>query len=123
MQEEAAEVFGRTKVAIAHCEEAYDITFVRNTNDIYGKDIDLSARLLSVAQSGEIMMNERFVEEVKAEHKLAPAPDDFPDVQSIMGPWAYRFKGFQQDISIYKSPLGGTSLKRHLPDHYDEVFY
>ncbi len=122
VQEKTTDVFGRTKVAIAHCKDAYRVTFVRGTEDIYGRDIDLSARLLSVAQPGEIMMNERFATEVVAEHRIAPVPTDFPDVERIMGPWTHRFKGFARDINIYKSPLGGTSLKKHLPDHYDGVF-
>jgi class 3 adenylate cyclase len=123
VQEKTTEVFGRTKAAIAHCQEAYCVTFVPGTEDIYGKDIDLTARLLSIAQPGEIMMNERFATQVVAEYKVAPAPGDIPDVEKIMGPWRHRFKGFTNDVNIYKSPIGGTSLKKHLPSHYDGVFY
>lgn len=64
--QETAAVFGQSKAAIAHCKDAYRVTFVPGTEDIYGKDIDLSARLLSVAQPGEIIMNERFATAVVA---------------------------------------------------------
>jgi len=40
-----------------------------------------------------------------------------------IGSWRHRFKGFVTDINIYKSPIGGTSLKKHLPSRYDGVFY
>ena len=49
--------------------------------------------------------------------------DDYPDVARIMGPWSHHFKGFTADVNIYKSPRGGTSLQKHLPSHYDGVFY
>ena len=123
VQEKTTEVFDRTKAAIAHCHEAYSVTFMPGTEDIYGKDIDLTARLLSIAEPGEIIMNESFAKQVFTDHKSAPVPDDYPDVARIMGPWSHHFKGFTADVNIYKSPRGGTSLQKHLPSHYDGVFY
>jgi len=115
VQEKEEHVFGTTKAAIAYCEEAYDVTFIEGTKDIYGRDIDLTHRLQSLAREGEIIMNEPFVKKVRANHRAAPVPDDFPDVEKIKGPWPQRLKGFSDDVRVYKNPAGGTSLSRHLP--------
>ena len=45
------------KIGAAYCNDAYDITFIKNAPDIYGKDIDLTARLASLACSKEIRHN------------------------------------------------------------------
>ncbi len=96
--------FSEVKTAAAYCTEAYDITFLRDVPDIYGKDIDLTARLLSVAQSGEIIMNEPFVNMVRARYARIVNKDQFPEVERIVGPWPQRFKGFSEIVDIYKLP-------------------
>jgi len=117
VQEEDKEIFGRTKVAAVYCKDAYEITFIQNTNDIYGKDVDLAGRFVSIALEGEIMMNESFVEKVRTAYKESPIQNQFPDVQKIAGPWPQMFKGFSGYINVYKLPGGGTSLTQHMsPD-------
>ncbi len=52
------------KVAIHYCPEAYNITFLEGTNDYYGKDIDLTARLTSKAIVNRIVLSEAFYQKV-----------------------------------------------------------
>jgi class 3 adenylate cyclase len=110
IQEPEKDMFGRTKIAVAYCQHAYEVTFLKDTYDIYGKDIDLTARLLSVASEEEIVMNEPFVEQVRADFKESSIQSTYPDVPRIKGPWPQRFKGFEKEVHIYKLPRGGTSL-------------
>ena len=113
VQEWDKDTFGRTKAAIAHCKEAYDVTFIEGTTDVYGRDIDLTHRLLSLAQEGEIIMNESFVNKVRENLRVAAERNDFPDVANIKEPWPQRLKGFSGDICVYKTPAGGVSLSKH----------
>ena len=61
-------LFKRVKVVVAYCTNAYPLTFLKGTPDVYGKDIDLSARLRSKATEGELVMNEPFVQEARTEY-------------------------------------------------------
>lgn len=103
----------QVKVGAAFCKEAYDITFFKDVPDIYGKDIDLTARLASLAESQEIVMNSDFVEKVRDEYKQILNKHQFPDVQRIIGPWYQRFKGFKDKVEFFKSMRRDTS---HLND-------
>ena len=113
-QEESREIFGRSKIAAAYCQDAYEITFLKGTDDIYGKDINLTARLMALALEGELVMNEGFVDRVRKAYDASPFQKEFPDVPKIVGPWPQRFKGFATYINIYKLSAGGTSLEQHM---------
>ena len=113
-QEEAKDIFGRSKIAVTYCQDAYEITFLKGTNDIYGKDIDLTARLMGLAGEGEILMNESFVDRVREVYNASPLQREFPDVQKIVGPWPQSFKGFGGYVNAYKLPAAGTSLQRQM---------
>jgi len=110
VQEKERGVFGATKAAVAYCLDVYPVSIATDARDFYGKDIDLTARLLSVAGEGEIVMNEEFTKKVKGDYAEVAAKSDFPDVPSIMGPWPQRFKGFADYVKIYKLPAGGKSF-------------
>ena len=49
--------FKDVKIGATFCKESYDITFIEGNSDIYGKDVDLTARLATLANSQEIVMN------------------------------------------------------------------
>ena len=90
------------KIGATFCSEAYDITFVPDSIDIYGKDIDLTARLSSLAESQEIMMNFAFVEKVKEEYEKSGKSLSYPEVEQIKGPWPTKISGFKEYQNIYK---------------------
>jgi class 3 adenylate cyclase len=73
--------------------------------DIYGKDIDLTARLLSIAQPREIVMSETFVQRVRRdfETKARGNQDQFPEVNHITGPISETFRGFDTPIPVFKA--------------------
>lgn len=90
------------KIGATFCSEAYDITFVPDSIDIYGKDIDLTARLSSLAESQEIMMNFAFVEKVKEEYEKSGKSLSYSEVEQIKGPWPTKISGFKEYQNIYK---------------------
>ena len=90
------------KIGATFCSEAYDITFVPDSTDIYGKDIDLTARLSSLAESQEIMMNFAFVEKVKEEYEKSGKSLSYSEVEQIKGPWPTKISGFKEYQNIYK---------------------
>jgi class 3 adenylate cyclase len=59
------EGFLTCKVAIHYCTEAYHMTYFEQTNDFYGRDIDLTARLMTKCIENRIVLSERCFEKVK----------------------------------------------------------
>jgi hypothetical protein len=94
--------FKEVKIGAVYCKEAYDITFLEGVPDIYGIDIDLTARLVSLADSQEIVMNSEFVEKIREEYDRILNKDNFPYVQKIIGPWYHKLKGFEDKVKIFK---------------------
>ena len=90
------------KIGASYCSDAYDITFVPDTYDIYGKDIDLTARLSSIAESQEILMNRAWVEKVREEYERTGKPNAYPEIELIKGPWPVKISGFREYQTIYK---------------------
>jgi class 3 adenylate cyclase len=53
-------LFMDCKVSLHHCTEVYNITFLKDYNDYYGKDIDMAARLMSKSAKNRIVFSEAF---------------------------------------------------------------
>jgi len=62
----------------------YSISFFPESDDVYGKDIDLAGRLQSVAKSRQIVINRAFYERVKAAFEKNGNNDDFTCVRRIV---------------------------------------
>lgn len=105
VQEDNKTVFRPTKAAITYCQDAYDLTFIRDTQDIYGKDIDLTARLRSNAREGELLMNGPFIEKLRTAHEERTGLDDFLEKAGI-GSFVPEppYKGFPNDLMAYRFP-------------------
>jgi hypothetical protein len=88
--------FCELKAAAVH-GEAYEVTFLRGHDDVYGKDIDLTARLLSLARPSEIVMSSAFVAAVRRSNG-----DQFPKVGKITGPKHESFKGFSIPVEVFR---------------------
>ena len=91
------------RIGAAFCREAYEITFFPDYPDIYGKDIDLTARLASIAKPQEIVMNADYVSKLREEYARILNKHQFPDVPNIIGPVAENLKGFGEPVNIYRS--------------------
>jgi len=56
------------KIGIHYCTEVYNITFLKGFNDYYGRDIDLTARLMSKTIANRIVISETFYQKVEEDH-------------------------------------------------------
>ncbi len=101
---EEEELYKDVRVGAAYCTQAYNIAFTPGAADYYGKDIDLAARLLSKAESQEIVVNEPFFKKVKSDYESIGNKDQFTEVNEVIGPYFEYFKGFNHDLAIYKLP-------------------
>jgi class 3 adenylate cyclase len=68
---------------------------------VYGKDVDLAARLASVANGREIVMNRAFYQEVLADYGTVGAGAGFDEVQRIQPSPSVTLKGFVNPVELF----------------------
>ena len=87
------EMFLRCKVSIHYCTEVYNITFFKNANDYYGRDIDLTARLMTKAVENRIVLSEKFFIKVQNDLVNLGLPPDYGCLSKISGKFLEQFRG------------------------------
>jgi hypothetical protein len=87
------EQFFNCKVAIHYCSDAYNISFFPGANDFYGKDIDLTARLMSKTVENRIVLSEKFYEKVQEDLKSAGLPSNPGCLAGVSETFHEQFKG------------------------------
>jgi len=99
------ELFSPLKAAVCRCSGVFEIVFMRPGDDVYGKHIDLTARLVALASEGEVLMNADFRDLVCEQYEGSRGQEDqFRCVTRIQGPWSQKLKGFSKPETIYKLP-------------------
>ena len=58
------DIFMTCKASIHYCTEVYNITFFEGANDYYGRDIDISARLMSKSKEHRVVISEKFYQKM-----------------------------------------------------------
>ncbi len=92
-------LFMDCKVSIHYCQNVYNITYLKNYNDYYGKDIDMAARLMSKSGKNRIVLSENFYLKVKEDlEKLNLSEEDtcLAEVSPII---AENFKGIPHPVN------------------------
>jgi class 3 adenylate cyclase len=87
------DTFLACKVAIHYCTEVYNVTFFEGTNDYYGSDVDLTARLMTKCLENRIVLSETFLAKVKQDLKAIGLPDHTGCIGHISEPFLENFKG------------------------------
>lgn len=94
------------KLSIVYCVDAYELSFIEDVPDVYGKDIDLTFRLVSKAKEREVLMNKGLYD------CLSRECDDMSNTQpahilysQIQGPEKMKIRGFREPVSVYKLPV------------------
>ena len=90
------------KIGAVYCRNVYNISFIEGNIDYYGKDIDLATRLLSKANSKEIVFNDEFFNRIRSEYDSISNKDNFPYIMTILGPFLERIRGFRKNILFYR---------------------
>lgn len=103
-KENDEQYFRHVKISITYCTSIYEITFVPNTDDAYGQEIDLCSRLNSLAKETEILMNEPFYYRLKERYEQIGNKQQFPEVIQIQGPKRKKIKGMNKMVKFYKLP-------------------
>jgi class 3 adenylate cyclase len=107
LREKKAEpnLYPPVRVAVCRCSGVLEISFMRPGDDVFGKEIDLTARLLALAAEGEVVMNEEFRNIVRQQfERCGGQGGQFVCVERIQGPWSQKIKGFSKPQTIYKLP-------------------
>jgi class 3 adenylate cyclase len=87
------DTFLACKVAIHYCIEVYNITFFEGTNDYYGSDVDLTARLMTKCLENRIVLSEKFLNKVHKDLKFMGLPENAGCMAHISGRFKENFKG------------------------------
>lgn len=91
------------KAGVVFSDNVYSISFFPEVDDIYGKDIDLASRLMSVAKSKQLVMNQAFYDKVKNEYDKYSNKKDFACVDKI-SKYSEEIKGYKEKVTVYKFP-------------------
>lgn len=92
-----------TKIIAAYCEDVYPMTFLRNTQDYYGIDIDRTARMKTIEPAPmkrELVIDSHMYSKIK----LQDSSNQFlPQIQRLIGPVEHPVNGITQPIQIYRT--------------------
>ncbi len=90
------------KVAICYCEDVYHITFLKDVDDYYGKDIDLTAKLMGDSKKNSIIMNKEFYQTVKSKYDSILNKENFEEIfNNIERLCPKQYKGFREKTDRY----------------------
>jgi class 3 adenylate cyclase len=92
-------LFMNCKVSLHYCTDVYNITFLMGYNDYYGKDIDMTARLMSKSGKNRIVFSEAFYLKVKDDLKKLNLPEEYTCLNQVSGMFADNFKGIPFPVS------------------------
>ena len=86
------------KMVIHYCSDVYNISFLEGFNDYYGKDIDLTARLMSKAKPNTVVLSEVFYEKADEEWEKRGLHSIESFVESISKPFEEEFRGIPTPV-------------------------
>jgi class 3 adenylate cyclase len=92
-------LFMNCKVALHYCTDVYNITFLKAYNDYYGKDIDLTARLMSKSGRNRIVFSETFYLKVKEDLQKLDLREENTCLNQISGIFTENFRGIPFPVS------------------------
>jgi len=95
--------FPSVKIGAARCEQAYALTFLRGSQDYYGIDIDMTARLQGLAKQREVVIEERFYKDIAADYRRIGNQDQFVSYRSLQGPESLHLKGIPNVTQVYRT--------------------
>lgn len=93
-------LFLQCKVVIHYCTEVYNITFFEGYNDYYGRDIDLTARLMVKGKGNRIVMSEAFYQKVKEDLTRKGDHDSGCCLHRISDKYIEDFKGVPYPVEL-----------------------
>ncbi len=89
------------KAGIHYCTDVYNITFLKDVNDYYGTDIDLTARLMSKTKANRIVVSEVFYKKIRKEYENTYKGFHDKVFNKISEKYIEDFKGFP-DSTVFR---------------------
>lgn len=93
------DLFYHCKVSLHYCTEAYNVTFLKGFNDYYGRDIDLTARLMGKSQANRMVFSEIFFRKALNDIKLKGIPQAQTCLGKVSVKMVDEFRGIPRPIS------------------------
>jgi len=106
--------FPAVKIGAARCEKAYSLTFLRGNQDYYGIDVDMTARLQSIAAEREIVIEQKFYDDISADYQGIGNQEQFESYRALRGPVPEPLKGIPDKINAYRAAASNV-LPKLLP--------
>lgn len=95
-----SEMFLPCKVSIHYCTEVYNVTFFKGANDYYGRDIDLTARLMTKAVENRVVLSEKFFEKVQHDLQKLELPADHGCLSHVSEKLHETFRGVPESTEF-----------------------
>jgi class 3 adenylate cyclase len=105
------DMFLPCKVSIHYCTEVYNITFFKGANDYYGRDIDLTARLMSKSKANRIVVSEAFYRKALEDLERMNLPASSGCLEHISGRQTERFRGVPVETEYRVIDVGERKMK------------
>jgi class 3 adenylate cyclase len=93
------DMFYHCKLSIHYCTEVYNVTFLKGFNDYYGRDIDLSARLMGKTRAGRLVFSETFYRKVLGDLRNKGISRDKTCLNQVSVKMTEEFKGIPKPVS------------------------
>lgn len=100
---ERDERFPVVKIGAAWCEDAYPVTFLRGSQDYYGIDVDMTARLQGLAKDREVVIERRLYDKINADYQRTGNKNDFRSFRSLHGPKREILKGVPGEVEVFRT--------------------
>jgi len=94
-------LFANCKVAVHFCMEAYNISFLEGFNDYYGRDIDLTARLMSITRENRIVISNAYYYKMSQDLEQLDIKLENTCLKYISKKQSQKFKGIPFEIPVY----------------------
>ena len=92
------DVFYHCKVSLHYCSEVYNVTFLKGLNDYYGRDIDLTARLMGKTRTDRLVFSEIFYKKVICDLGKKNIPKDQTCLNHVSVKMVEEFKGIPKPV-------------------------
>jgi len=93
------DMFYHCKLSIHYCTDVYNVTFLKGFNDYYGRDIDLTARLMGKTRADRLVFSETFYRKVVSELCKKGISKDQTCLNHVSVKMVEEFKGIPKPVS------------------------
>lgn len=91
-------MFYHCKLSIHYCTDVYNVSFLKGFNDYYGRDIDLTARLMGKTRASRLVFSEKFYRKVIGDLRKKAISKDQTCLKQMSVKMVEEFKGIPKPV-------------------------